>query len=645
MIGSLSRRRFVALGAAGALAAVTRRGVAAAGASLDGAAAAGGDAWLDAGFGRLQWLMANGHLTSRSLTERYLARIAELNPTLHAIIETNPDALRIAARRDAERRAGRVRGPLHGVPIAVKDNIATDDRMETTAGSLALVGSEVPADAPIVRQLRAAGAVIIGKANLSEWANFRGGNPEFPPINGWSARGGFTRNPYVLDADPCGSSSGSAAAVAADLCAAAIGTETDGSILCPAGEQSLVGLKPTVGLVSGTGIIPIAHSQDTAGPMTRTVRDAAVLLDAIRVQRDRLRGHRLPRTYTNFIVRDGLVGARLAYDRRYTGPDYGPGDDEELAMIDEILARLRAAGAEVLDVETADPVAPDAAGRIPYDDEFTVLLFEFKVQIAEYLATLRGTEMRTLTDLIAFNVAHCDEELRWFGQEVFEAAEATSGDLTDPEYLAALAGSQGYGRSVIDGVLAQGFDAIITPSFSFGTSPAAMGGYPSMSVPVGYTSSGRPIGLWLAAGALQEGVLIRLGHGIEQLLGVPRPAGVHRCGAAGPHPVPGLRRPRRAGAVRGRSGRRWARRPRGSRIGAPPSALVNLDVRSRSRPGRMDRHAATAPRRPWTPTTTSPHPPASSSQRTRSRGRSCAPAGPAVSTSTPARRRWRRRST
>jgi amidase len=440
---------------------------------------------------------------------------------------------------DAERRRGFVRGPLHGIPVIVKDNIATDDKMETTAGSLALVGSKVPSDAPLVRQLRAAGAVILGKANLSEWANFRGGNPDFPPINGWSARGGFTRNPYVLDLDPCGSSSGSAAAAAASLCAVAVGTETDGSILCPSGEQSLVGIKPTVGLVSGNGIIPIAHSQDTAGPMTRSVRDAALLLDAIRIPRNRLFGQRLPETYTDFLDRDGLVGARLAYDHRYVEGPFGPGDDSELAVIDGVLDTLRSAGAEIVDVTSTDPTEPDSTGRIPFDDEFVVLLFEFKVQIAEYLAPLRHTRMRTLSDLIAFNREHCDEELKWFGQEVFEAAEATSGDLADPEYLAAKATNQGFGKQVIDGFIDQGFDAVITPSFSFGTSPAATSGYPSMAVPVGYTPTGRPVGFWLAASLLQEPTLIRLGYAIEQLLQARVPPTLNGSVPPDPTPFPG----------------------------------------------------------------------------------------------------------
>jgi len=517
----LTRRTFVELGAAGVVLAATG------GLTSSHAAAASGsaqgrrrrdDIGVETDIAELQRLMALGQLSSEELTESYLDRIKRLNPTLNAVIETNHDARKIARQLDRERRDGHVRGPLHGIPVMVKDNIATDDHMETTAGSLALVGSRVPGDAHLVRQLRAAGAVILGKANLSEWANFRGGSPDFPPINGWSARGGFTRNPYVLDLDPCGSSSGSAASAAASLCAVAVGTETDGSILCPSGEQSLVGIKPTVGLVSGNGIIPIAHSQDTAGPMTRSVRDAALLLDALRVPGSSVMGVPVPDSYTEALDANGLDGARLAYDHRYVDGDLGPGDDDTLAVIDAVFEQLRQRGAEIVDVTSVDPFEPDATGRIPFNDEFTVLLFEFKVQIAEYLAPVRHTKMRTLADLIEFNRKRCDKELRFFGQEVFEAAEATSGDLTDPEYLAALATNQGFGKRVIDGFIDQGFDAIITPSFSFGTSPAAVSGYPSMAVPVGYTPAGRPVGLWLAASFMQEPTLIKLGYAIEQTI-------------------------------------------------------------------------------------------------------------------------------
>src|SRR6478672_9782050 len=276
-------------------------------------------AWVEATIPKLGRLMASGALTSRELVKNYLERIAELNPLLHAVIETNRDALQIAERRDQERRAGQIRGPLHGIPILLKDNIATHDSMQTTAGSLALLFSEVPRDAVIVRQLRAAGAIILGKANLSEWANFRG----FAPFNGWSARGGFTRDPYRLDFDPCGSSSGSAAVTAANMCATSVGTETDGSVVCPSGNNLVVGLKPTVGLVAQDGIIPIAHSQDTAGPMCRTVTDAAIMLGVLQSPFGDVIGHKVPRDYTQFLQRGALRGARIGIDRRYFTLGYG----------------------------------------------------------------------------------------------------------------------------------------------------------------------------------------------------------------------------------------------------------------------------------------------------------------------------------
>jgi amidase len=537
---AVSRREFLELGAGGLAFLATsgvQQGLTVAPTAMSARLQA--SPWVETDVRHLQRLMWRGKLSSRQLTQGYLNRIARLNPTLHAVLETNPDALRIARHRDYERRHGHVRGPLHGIPVIVKDNIATADRMETTAGSLALVGSEVPADAPLVRQLRSAGAVLLGKANLSEWANFRGGNAQFPPINGWSARGGFTRNPYVLSQDPSGSSSGSAAAVAASMCAVAVGTETDGSILSPSAEQSLVGIKPTVGLVSGRGIIPIAHSQDTAGPMARSMSDAALLLDAIRVPGHHVLGHRVPRTYTHYLRRDGLVGANLAYDQRYVDGPYGPGDDAALEIIDHGLDRMRRAGATITKVTSVDPAEPDASGRIPFDDEFTVLLFEFKVQIAEYLSRLQNTRMRTLADLIGFNRAHCGQELRWFGQEVFELAEGTSGNLRDPEYLAAKATSQKFGRGVINGLLRRGFDAVITPSGSFGTSPAAVAGYPSMSIPVGYTPAGRPVGLWFASGFMREPQLIRIGYAVEQVLMARRSPKLRGSVPPTPEPFPG----------------------------------------------------------------------------------------------------------
>jgi amidase len=471
------------------------------------AAAAPTQPWLEASIPELQALMASGRMTSRELTLSYLQEIGRLNPLLGAVIETNPDAVEIASRLDKQRRSGHLRGPLHGIPVLVKDNIATDDRMQTTAGSLALVGSRVPADASIVGRLRAAGAVILGKTNLSEWANFRG----FAPFNGWSARGGFSYDPYLLSFDPCGSSSGSAIAPAANLCAAAIGTETDGSVVCPAGNNLVVGLKPSLGLLSQDGIIPIAHSQDTAGPMTRTVVDAAILLAVMQ------RGFRggngsahLDDDGAGFHRRRGLRKVRIGVDRRYFTPEYG-GEPDLVAVAEEGLEALASLGATLVDTDTGDPLAY-------FDAETTVLLVEFKAQIAEYLGGLRNTSMRTLADLIAFNIAHCAEEMKYFGQELFELSEATSGDVNDPAYLVArelcvrLARTEG-----IDAALRRDrLHALVAPTYSFASTPAAVAGYPNISIPVGLTPEGKPAGLWMYSGFLRDWTLLRLAFELEQ---------------------------------------------------------------------------------------------------------------------------------
>lgn len=474
--------------------------------------------WIEATIPQLQALMASRRLTSRELTMAYLRRIDEIDPILHSVIETNPQAVGIASRRDGERRAGRVRGPLHGVPILIKDNIATDDSMETTAGSLALVGSRVPVDSPLIANLRAAGAVILGKANLSEWANFRGGRPDGIFINGWSARGGFTRDPYVLDFDPCGSSSGSGVAPAANLCAAAVGTETDGSIVCPAGNNLVVGLKPTVGLISQQGIIPIAHSQDTAGPMARTVTDSAVLLNALVSPFGPVAGHPLPGDYTAFLQRGALNGARIGIDRRQFSPEYFA-LPEINAVVEEAIEAMASLGATIVDpVDTGDTFAW-------FDDEFTVLLYEFKVGIAAYLAGLSHTRMRTLADLIAFNNENCNAEMTYIDQSVFEAAEATSGDLTDPVYLAARANSLLLARDQgIERVMSEhDLDTVLSPSYAFGSSAPAVAGYPSISVPVGIAETGWPAGIWMYARFLEEGKLLAYAYDLEQELQVRVP--------------------------------------------------------------------------------------------------------------------------
>lgn len=468
---------------------------------LRGANLAGDFPFTETTIPELQRALRSGQWTSASLTETYLRRIAQLNPLLHAVIETNPDALEIAAQMDRERRAGQLRGPLHGVPILVKDNLATADKMQTTAGSLALFDSVVPADSVVVQKLREAGAVILGKANLSEWANFRG----FAPFNGWSARGGFTRDPYLLNWDPCGSSSGSAAAAAAFLCAAAIGTETDGSIVCPSGNNLCVGLKPSIGLVAQDGIIPIAHSQDTAGPICRTVTDAAILLGIIQTPMDGV-----PPDYTLYLKRGALQGARIGMDKRYFTRPYG-GELDLIEVVRPAIDVMRSLGATVVVTDTGD-------SNLYFNAEFTVLLFEFKVQIAEYLAGLTNTSIATLADLIQFDLDHCPEEMKYFGQEIFELSEATSGDLTDPEYLAARALCLQLSRDEgIDAALARDdLDAIIAPSYSFASSPAAVAGYPNISIPVGLTTKGKPAGIWMYGGYLQEAKLLSYAYDLEQ---------------------------------------------------------------------------------------------------------------------------------
>jgi amidase len=500
-----SRRAFLGAGAASGLALAS---------GWDPLAwASRSEPWIEASIPELQTMMARRAFTSRELTRGYLERIARLDPLLGAVLETNPDALDVAAERDRERRRGHLRGPLHGVPILIKDNIATRDRMETTAGSLALVGSRVPGDAQIVARLRAAGAVLLGKANLSEWANFRGN----APFNGWSARGGFTRDPYRLDWDPCGSSSGSAVAPAANLCAAAIGTETDGSIICPSGNNLVVGLKPTVGVLSQDGIIPIAASQDTAGPMTRTVTDAWLLMD---VMASHWRGGRLRR--------GALRGARIGVDRKYFTPDFG-GEEDLVAVAQRGLDAMVELGATLVDTDSGD------AG-VYYDAEFTVLLYEFAALIPQYLRRLHRTRMRSLADLIAFNREHCREEMKYFGQEVFEQSESTGGDLSDPAYLAARELCQRASREGIDGALRRDrLDAIVAPTYCWASTPAAVAGYPSMSLPTGVTPEGKPAGLWMFSGYRRDETLLRIAYDVEQEL---RPRSQPRyLGAVPPEPA------------------------------------------------------------------------------------------------------------
>ena len=504
----ITRRRFIGT-AAGGSAALLTGGLAS---LLKSTASAAGFQFLEATIPQLQAAMASGQLTSVQLTTDYLNQITTFNPLLHAVIETNPDALAIAKKLDTERHAGHLRGPLHGIPVLVKDNLATADKMQTTAGSLALVDSIVPSDSTVVSRLRAAGAVILGKANLSEWANFRGN----APFNGWSARGGFTRDPYLLSFDPCGSSSGSAVAPAANLCAPAVGTETDGSVVCPSGNNLVFGLKPTVGLVSQDGIIPIAHSQDTAGPMCRSVTDVAIMLGVMQSPFGPVSGMSVPSDYTQFLKLGSLKGARIGIDSRYFSHEFG-GENDLVKVARKGLDAMQSLGATLVPTDTGNPSQQNFKF---YNDEFTVLLYEFKVQIAQYLAGLSNTSMHTLADLIAFDIAHCEEEMKYFGQEVFELSEDTSGNLNDPAYLSARADNLTFARTNgIDAALKKdNLDAIVAPTYSFASSLPAVAGYPDLSIPVGLTPQGKPAGLWMYSGFLKEPTLLAFAYDLEQAI-------------------------------------------------------------------------------------------------------------------------------
>ena len=497
----ITRRKFIGA-AAGGSAALLTGGLTS---LLKPTVSAAGFDFVEATIPQLQAAMASGMLTSAGLTMGYINRIQSLNPTLHAVIELNSNAAAIAASLDNERRAGHVRGPLHGIPILVKDNIATNDNMQTTAGSLAIYGNKVPGDSVVIQQLRAAGAVILGKSNLGEWANFRSFIPIFPLAVGWSARGGNTINAYDLSYTSWGSSSGSGAGAAANLCSVAVGTETDGSITGPSAVENIVGLKPTLGLVSQDGIIPISHQQDTAGPMGRSVTDVAILLGVLQSPVG---------DYTQFLKRGALDGAVIGRDTRYFDYSYFgsgiPGDEQTVAFAQNALNVMESLGATVVDVDTGDVFDYT-------DDEFTALLFEFKVQIADYLATLTHTNMRTLADLIAFDIAHCPAEMPYYGQEVFELSESTSGDLTDPTYVAARTHATSTAQAGIDAVIASGVDAIVAPHLTNSTGPA-VAGYPNLSIPVGIRSSGRPAGMLMYSTALREAQLIGFGYDLEQEL-------------------------------------------------------------------------------------------------------------------------------
>jgi amidase len=475
--------------------------------------------------GELQDGMTSGRFTAHSITEKYLARIDAIDkhgPAINSVIEVNPDALSIAKGLDKERKQKHLRGPLHGIPILIKDNIDTSDRMMTTAGSLAMVGSKPPKDSTVVQKLREAGAVILGKTNLSEWANIRSNQS----TSGWSGRGGQTKNPYVLDRNPCGSSSGSGAGVSANLCAIAIGTETDGSIVCPASANGVVGLKPTVGLWSRTGIIPISHSQDTPGPICRTVRDAAILLGALTGVDDgdsatsESRGKSYA-DYTQFLVADGLRGARIGVVRGTFG--FNAAVD---ALMGTALEVLKAQGAVLV-----DPADIETRGKFD-ESESTVFMYELKADLNAYLARLGPrAPVHSLQEIIEFNENHREQEMPYFGQELFLKSQL-KGPLTSQEYLDALKKNHQLARTEgIDAVMDKHkLDALVGPTggpawltdlvvgdhFSGGSSSfAAVAGYPNINVPAGEVF-GSPVGISFFGRAWSEPVLIRIAYAYEQ---------------------------------------------------------------------------------------------------------------------------------
>jgi amidase len=473
----------------------------------------------------LQASMHSGKYTARQLLKKYLDRIDDIDkdgPKLNSVIEVNPDAMAIAEQLDRERKEKGARGPLHGIPILIKDNIDTADRMMTTAGSLALVGSRPAQDSYVAKKLREAGAVILGKTNLSEWANFRSSHSS----SGWSGRGGQTKNAYVQDRNPCGSSSGSGSAAAANLCAAAVGSETDGSVVCPSSANSLVGIKPTVGLIGRSGIIPISHNQDTAGPMARTVSDAAVLLGALTGidANDAMTKPSAGKSftdYTQFLDKNGLRGARLGIARKYFGFN-----DSVDKLMNDLIAEMKRMGAVIV-----DPADIPTSGKFD-DSELEVLLYEFKTDLNAYLGKLGpGSPVHSLKEVIDFNEKNRDRELTYFGQDLLIKSQA-KGPLTEKKYLQALAKNHLLSRSQgIDFVMRKNqLDAMIAPTggpawptdwingdhFTGGYSSAsAVAGYPHITVPAGYVF-GLPVGISFFGGAWSESKLIKYAYAFEQ---------------------------------------------------------------------------------------------------------------------------------
>jgi len=531
----LDRRDFLKVGGAGAAALAAGVGTTSCAPGGEGPGGEAADAapwWTDLAFeleevpvAELQEGMRSGRWSAVDVTQLYLDRISALDrdgPRLRAVIETNPEALDIAAALDAERKNGKLRGPLHGIPIILKDNVGTADRMTTTAGSWALEGSIPDRDSFVAERLRAAGAILLAKANLSEWANFRSTHS----TSGWSGRGGQCANPYALDRNPCGSSSGSAAAASANFCAAAIGTETNGSVVCPSSVNGVVGIKPSVGLVGRSGIIPIAHTQDTAGPIGRTVADAAAVLGAMvgvdpRDDATRASEGRRHDDYIQFLDANGLEGMRIGVERSYFGVD-GRIDD----LMEEAIRTMAAAGSTIVD--PANLATRRKIGRPSYE----VLLYEFKADLNAYLASLgEAAPVHSLEEIIAFNEANRDREMPFFGQEIFERAQE-KGPLTSPEYRKALETARRLSRDEgIDALMeAHDLDAIVAPTTrpawktdlvngglsSAGSSgPAAIAGYPSVTVPNGYVM-GLPVGILFFGRAWSEPTLLRIAYAYEQ---------------------------------------------------------------------------------------------------------------------------------
>jgi amidase len=478
----------------------------------------------------LQAGMASVKFTARSIAEKYLARIDEIDkngPSINSVIEVNPEALAIADALDKERKDQHVCGPLHGIPVLIKDNIDTADRMQTTAGSLALLGSKPPKDSFVAQKLREAGAVILGKTNLSEWANIRSSHSS----SGWSGRGGQTNNPYALDRNPCGSSSGTGAGIAANLSAAGVGTETDGSVVCPSSANGLVGIKPTLGLISRAGIIPIAHSQDTAGPMARNVRDAAILLGVLtgvdpRDSATAASAGKAATDYTKFLDPRGLRGARIGVARKYFGSN-----EAQDQLMNTLIDAMKRQGAEIV-----DPADLPTHGKFD-DTEFVVLQYELKADLNAYLAGRPGAP-GSLKDLIDFNDQNREKEMPFFGQDIFIKSEA-KGPLTTKEYTDALAANLRLSRKEgIDAVMDQfHLDAIMAPTAGpawltdwvngdhaagGSSNAAAVAGYPDITVPAGFVF-GLPVGISFFGRAWSEPTLLKIAYGFEQTIQARRP--------------------------------------------------------------------------------------------------------------------------